>query len=801
MGRKAIGRAFPIREKDAKSYSRARPGRMRANPMGVTTLARVNGPGAYSARAASAGRSRDERIARARKLVKGTMAQNATRRRASFVSLKKNPKVTGKRLAAFNAARRRGLAPKSAARSAVRKVPFTANERKRKSSFVGVKARPKPMRRNRDTLAEQRRYEEGHERTFGKKKAAPKKAAAKKRTTKKEKPVAAKTTTARGKGRKKGKKKAKKLPPQYKKVRTYKTKTETVKRKKKVPVTRTMRHAYGPYVRAKLLNPRTGRREYSYFYKTKSGQYRRIPGKAMDKHFNGKMTIKRAEAIQKARKRAADRILKEGGVFVMNKRRTKKKATKRTTKFNRKKYYAALRAGYGKRDASKIAYGEKKMARKARSTKKRSTAKRRTRRAAPKRRTTKRRSPKRRMRKNAKRRTTARKGTKRSRAAKKGWATRRRKGTAPKKRRSTKRRSGKRRMKRNAGRRSYAANRRRSYSKNRGRKRAYAANRRRGKRRTRRSYRRNQGFMATITSILKTGALITTGFLAHRVLTWAATEYGLMKLIEPKAGAEVPQWHLTLAKWSKPLVGLPVFAVGVGIANATIKDKSTVMAIGGGMFASLLQSTLVSILVAADQPKVAASVSGYTNSLAYQLRGNRRGMRGLGAMRSIMPQYQQVGMGRTPGFMQAAAGMGRSPQFMQAAAGTGMGEYFQSNAVGEYFAPQSTQGVGAYEQAGPLAMQASAGIGQQPIEDGIRPDADLDRILDLAESAAGLGEYYSAERANSGFTEERVPTQSQWIPHGPLWAGTLGVKDTIQKSELPAGILAGPGGNGVLSGG
>ena len=77
--------------------------------------------------------------------------------------------------------------------------------------------------------------------------------------------------------------------------------------------------------------------------------------------------------------------------------------------------------------------------------------------------------------------------------------------------------------------------------------------------------------------------------------------------------------------------------------------------------------------------------------------------------------------------------------------------------------------------------------------------------MDLAESAAGyrggVGEYFSAGRNNGGFSEQRVPTQSQWIPSGPLWAGTLGVQDTMVQSELPAGVLAGPGGNGILSGG
>jgi hypothetical protein len=218
------------------------------------------------------------------------------------------------------------------------------------------------------------------------------------------------------------------------------------------------------------------------------------------------------------------------------------------------------------------------------------------------------------------------------------------------------------------------------------------------------------------------------------------------------------------------------------------------------MVASWAQSLLVSILQAAQQPSVAAQFEGYSNSRAYSLRGARRrgvrGLRGLGRTRSsIMPRYQPVGQ-----YRQAAAGMG---QYRQAAAGW-LGEYFTPNAVGEYFVPNSVQGVGQYEPAGPLAMQAAAGTGQV-IDDGIRPDSNLDAVLDLTEAAAGLrgplGEYYTGVPGNGGMVEQRVPTSSQWIPNNPLWAGTLGVRDTQAQADLPAGILAGPGGNGILSGG
>lgn len=804
MGRKVIGRAFRISDKAARSYDRARPGKFKANPLGVTAIARVNGRGAYSARAAAKGRSRSERLARARKLAKGeSMQKNARAKRARFVSLKKNPaqkRRSGKRLAAYNAARRRGMSGSSAARSALRKVPFTANERRAKTRFGGVKAR---MRPNRDTVGEQKKYEEGWDRIYGKKKAdaAPDKPKRKRASSKKgKKPVATKTTKGkkRGKGKRKTKRTAKRWPKQHAKVRG----TRRVKTTKRVPTTRKARVAYGPYRRARLFNPRTGRKEYSYYYRTKKGTYRRIPAWAVagakspsgykKSGFKTGGGPKQWARTKAARERAAARVLKEGGVFTPNKRRAKKKGSRK-----RSAYWAAYRraraAGATKTEAKRLARGEKKMARRRKKTTKRRSKARKAGRRTTKRRT-KKRTAKRRGTRLTKRQKAARKAARtrkrnaaaRSRAAKKGSRKRRGKRRARKttarrgtKRRSTKarRRSGKRRMRKNSGRR-MRGNRRGSY------------------RRNKRRYRRNQGFAKTAMEVVKFGALVAGGFLAHRLLTSLAAEHLLGALTKPAEGEAASEGQLMLAKWSKPLAGVVVAGVGVALVSK-IKNEKARTALGAGMVASVLQSAVVTILMTAEQPKIAAQFEGYSNSMAYQLRGNRRrrarAMRGLGAQTSIMPRYQQVGFGAAP--------------FMQAAAGTG--EYFQANSVGEYFAPTSTQGVGAYEAAGPLAMQAAAGTGQV-IEDGIRPDDDLDRVLDLAESAAGLGaarrrrgmgEYYSAQPSNGGYVENRVPTQSQWIPNGPLWAGTLGVKDTIEQSELPAGILAGPGGNGTLSGG
>ncbi|NLZ41677.1 MAG: hypothetical protein GX886_10560, partial [Comamonadaceae bacterium] len=495
MGRQnAVGRAFRITEKDVKSYDRVQRPRMRANPMGVTTLATVNGRGAYaSARARAQGQTRAERLARARKLIGGKgMQSNARGHRAAFISaMRGNPtaagrkarktkakahparKRQGKRLAAYKAALSRGLSKKSAARSATRKVPFTVSERKRGAKFAGAKAR---YRRNRDTLAEQKRYEAGWEATFGKKGAA-KPAKGKKSESKPGKKARKTSTKRKGKAVAKGRK-------------TRKTKRKTTGRVSP-PVGQAgarrggRRGAKGKrvYQRAKLYNPKTGRTEYSYMYRAAGGRLRRIPtsaiiggGKGL-KDFNPKL----ADKVRKARERAAARILKQGDVFTPNKGRKRRK-TKRRGKWNLKRYNKARAAGYSKAEAKAIGYGSKK------ARKRRKTKRRKTRASAPKRKT-----------KRRKARKGGRKSAKRVAAGKKAARTRKRRAAAKKGKRKTKRRKGGRKMKRN-----YSANRRRSkprYEDNRRRRsrRRYKDNRRRRPRMKR------NAFMANVLAVLKTG--------------------------------------------------------------------------------------------------------------------------------------------------------------------------------------------------------------------------------------------------------------------------------------------------------
>lgn len=180
MGR-AVGRTFKVTGKQIRSYEpvsapRGRT-RMKANPIGVTTLAQVNGRGAASARVAARGKSRSQRLSHARELLGGS-SMKKNRSRAAFVRPKKATakkvkmtanakKAAGKRLAAYNSARKRGLSEKSAARSALRKAPFTANERSRGVTFKGSKARKMRPNRSSTVGGGGSAYAEGWEQAFG----------------------------------------------------------------------------------------------------------------------------------------------------------------------------------------------------------------------------------------------------------------------------------------------------------------------------------------------------------------------------------------------------------------------------------------------------------------------------------------------------------------------------------------------------------------------------------------------------------------------------------------------------------
>ena len=736
---------------------------MKANGMGVTTLAQVNGRGA-SARAAASGRTKAERLERARRLMKNAKGSSAApkgkfanKHRASFMSANL-AKKRGKRLSAYNKAVKRGLTKNGARRSALKQVPFTATERRAGASFAGSSAR---LQRN-----GQKSKGKVKDVRANKRKSKSKSKSSRKLTKAELHAVRSKAAKKAARTRAHKNLRGTKWKKWYGKKRTPAITERTIKRKRTVK--RKVVTAYGRYKRAKIRNPRTGRMEYSYMYRTKGGSLRRIPTKAV--MAGGKPPW---DEIQSDRRRASERVLKHGGVFTPNKKRTKASRKKAAAKAVRTKRRIAklMDEGYTLTQARNIATGGKKVKR----------TRKKTRRAAPKRRrtSTKRRTTKRRAAPKRRRSTTR----KRRAAPKRRRATTRKRRAAPKRRRSTtrKRRAAPKRRRATTRKRRAAPKRRRSTTRKRSSR--MRANRRGSHRRMKRN-----AFMSTLGAVLKQGAIVLGGFLSHRVLTSLACDYLFVKVLGATPNA-------MLVQWQKPICGAGVGAVSIGFLTFASKknwvSRETAVAAGGGVVASWLQSVVVSGLLAANQPAVAGRLEGYSNSRAYSLHGRRGGMHG---MHSIMPRYQQLGAVEqaAAGFEQAAAGVGEyftgTAGFEQAAAG-----------IGEYFVPAGTQGVGQYEPTGPLGMQASkASAG--PISDGIRPDSNLDHVLDLAEAAAGLGEYMTATPAQGGgYDQSTVGMDSQWIPNGPLWAGTLKAKASTQTSEIPAGSLASPGGNGILS--
>jgi hypothetical protein len=736
--------------------------------------------------------------------------------RAAFVRrMRENPsrmgsstarKRAGKRLAAFNAARKRGLSKASASRSATRAVG-------------GGKRRT--MRRNYNrpqTAAQKARFDASYEATFGgkgkgkggkakgKKRAGPKSAEA---LQKKADAITVQAKTAadrEAKNADKLKVKADKLAARAKtaadkaaaaKTPEARAKARARARRKsfgrqygKVKVTKRVRTKFGPYRRARLQDWRSGQRTHSYTYRGKDG-YRKIPEWAV------------AGAVS-----PRDYRTSEG----KGKGRTYKYASdyeKARTRILARRKAAAKRVESG-RDAFTPNAGAKGMA-KAKKKKSKSKKPKAAASAKPRKRAKRAKGAKRAKKKTAKK--GARKGASRGTKVGRRKVRRLKKGLwlvkNPRRRRRVHRR-------RHAGKRHLTSN--RKYGRRHSR-RQYAL---------RRNYRRN-GFTADLMTLLKLSGLVLVGFFAHRSLTGALTR----ALTSTEAATGVVKFAgmntigtdgkpTFLATWQKPLTGLVVAAAGVaGLSLIKQVKPETRTALGAGMVTSLLQNVVVTALIVAEQPKALSYLEGYSNSPAYGLRGTRRtaaqkarGVRGMGAAKaSIMPRHVPIGA-----FQQAAAGMG---------------EYFAQSGMGEYFAGPGLQGVGHYEAAGPLALQpARSRMGQLPIDDGIRPDSNLDAVLDLAESAAGLGqgfqqaaagmgfqsaeagmgrvrgrrgahgmgEFFTASPSNGGFAESTVPTDSQWIPNGPMWAGTIDADATKQESTIAAGILQTAGGNGVLSG-
>jgi hypothetical protein len=281
----------------------------------------------------------------------------------------------------------------------------------------------------------------------------------------------------------------------------------------------------------------------------------------------------------------------------------------------------------------------------------------------------------------------------------------------------------------------------------------------------------------------RNGFLAFSGFLGHKVLTKVAVDYGLSKLLTPKAGEAPAGWQTSLQPWQGVIAGGVIGLLGTAIAWKAAPKY--VVPIGLGVGLSFAHALLVRILEAANQAKAAQYLSGYEGSTAYQLGG------------SIGPMYATV----TGGGMQ------------------GYGEYFEEpnpgmQGYGEYFENAGVSGFGEYGP-NPDIAEAAAGVGNVMERDGIRPTDDLDHVLNVAEAAAGVGGMGAAPwqpyEANAGYGEYEtnvgsqlvsVPRTDTWVPgmsDAPLWAGQRAItRGQAATAGTGAGILQTPGGQGVF---
>ena len=474
----------------------------------------------------------------------------------------------------------------------------------------------------------------------------------------------------------------------------------------------------------------------------------------------------RVAAIMRARNRSAARVARGGDIFTPNRgraipfttwsesmHRNKKKSRKRS-----KKSAARKRTGLTKHQI-RVRAGRK--AARTRKAKKlaRSAARRKGGRKARK-------STRRKMHKN------------RRRHARRFNENRRHRRARPNRRRHARRRT--RRFEENRRRRRHA----RKYNDNRRRTRRVHRNRRRRsylpvrvsrmhfeenfgmkanrRRRSRRSFRRNGDFWNRFKGMLKVGALAGIGFMGHRALSKLLSDQVLVKVPQLTTGAIAPYRSL--------ISGLIVAAGGMFVVDKFAKKQAT--EVNSGIFVSLIQSLVVTVLTQMNQAPIAAALSAYPDAQgrAYRGYGEYLPVSGYGEYMPVsgfgaLPTAARYG-GRM--LAQAAAGFGVVPMMTQAAAGYGATQMTQAAAgVGEYIA-QNLEGIGDYEMVN--------GVGSPEMTDeGIRPDlASAEQALDIAEAAAGLGDIGSRSQLNPAM----VTTPVSQSPGG-MRAGVFNTTDGI----------------------
>ena len=300
-----------------------------------------------------------------------------------------------------------------------------------------------------------------------------------------------------------------------------------------------------------------------------------------------------------------------------------------------------------------------------------------------------------------------------------------------------------------------AANRRRRHRK-------VHSNRRHARRNGIASYISNIG-VSEIMDVVKQGAIIGGGLIAHKVLTnLVSSNIDMLKGM----------------KFGKSVTGVAVAAVGIPAATMLVKG-SVGKDLAVGMGAALVHTVLVDVLSNFGQSSIASMLGDYTEASAalpaagygayYEFSPGEQ-YSGMGAYYEFSPGEQYSGMGEyieqgASGFgdyAQAAAGFG-SPMLAQAAAG-----------VGEYVV-QGAEGIGEYEEVVPEYTAPAV------TREGISPSlGSAEAALSIAEAAAGVG----------GFGNMDANLQQIVYPKGQ----SLDIKDD------PGGSRSGLffGGNGVF---
>jgi len=498
---------------------------------------------------------------------------------------------------------------------------------------------------------------------------------------------------------------------------------------------------------------------------------------------------KRKSLARERRKRTGSYTMarrRKRAVGLKKKRRSSKRrrsTAKKTTTVKRRRRRKS-RKGAARRKTS----AKKTVRRRRRRVAKKTTVKRRRRRAkasvaAPKRR-----------RRKASKKGTSRKRRRTGKARRK--SSRRRKGSARRRsRKGVKAKSAPRKRRRKAS--SKRRRSRRGYNRKPQTTRLLTANKRRRSRHrknkshkaNRRRHRRNgrKGFrMNGVGDVLKLGATVFAGFALHRVLANTINDKIIPMLTPaPAATSGLDSTSLKGLALNLGTAGLTAF-----VASKVIKNTTTRQAVIGGIVASAVQSLVSSVLMKYAPPSFAGALAGPDGTAA-----RLSAMYGLGAGASIMPRYAAIN------------GLGeyfREPM-------NGLGEYFREpmNGVGEYIS--ATNGLGAYENNGDL-YQAAAGFGSHDYNGNhIDPSGDLERQLDIAEAAAGVGAVSPFEaaagigpmQAAAGFGAiDRVASADTWIPGSAdpqLWAGVKAISNGQSATEMvPAGTLQSEGGQGIF---